>query len=248
VQSVYSDYLYSGLENYKLLKGIVFDGTQSDSVFIDLSLVAQTTAQLTIEVKISSVGSMGKTTFHYAATLFLTKFLSKDKKALPTFSDALSELRLSKQESGAALYEDGTLFHGKSLQGIQAVNHCSPQGLLLSCKIDSAVLAEQGEFDLHSSNIFANDLIYQAMLVWVRKQLGLGSLPSSTLAWTVYAEVPLDHPFYLSLNVTEQKGSAVSADIALIGADRKIYAQVSGVTVTSSAALNDLFKPVQRHD
>jgi len=86
------------------------------------------------------------------------------------------------------------------------------------------------------------------MLVWVRKQLGLGSLPSSTLAWTVYAEVPLDHPFYLSLNVTEQKGSAVSADIALIGADRKIYAQVSGVTVTSSAALNDLFKPVQRHD
>ncbi len=241
VQSTYPGYIYSGLENYKLFKGIVFDGTQAETVIIDLSLVAETSEQLTIDVKISSTSSTGKTIFHYAATLFMLKH----KKPTPSYEGALSPLVLSRETSATELYQDGTLFHGLSLQGIQAINSCDQHGLLLSCKIDSSVLAKQGEFDLKNSNVFANDLVYQALLVWVRKQLGLGSLPSSTLAWTVYSEVKVDQAFYLKLTVTEQKGSMVVADIELIDSDKQILAEIKGATVTSSASLNELFKPAK---
>lgn len=140
------------------------------------------------------------------------------------------------------LYRDGTLFHGDSLQGFLALQHIDKNGLLMSCRIPAAVISQQGAFNIESNNLFANDLVYQALLIWVKKQLGLGSLPSATLAWTVYREVEVDQAFYLQLKVTGQKGSLTTADILLIDKDKKIMAEVKGAQVTCSASLNNLFK------
>jgi len=92
-----------------------------------------------------------------------------------------------------------------------------------------------------SQNIFANDLVYQAMLVWVRKQLGMGSLPSKTLSWQVYREVMLGEAFYIDLKVVEQTASKLVADIALISENKQILAQVYSAEVTISENLNNLF-------
>jgi len=131
----------------------------------------------------------------------------------------------------------------KSLQGIQAINECDENGLLLSCCIDNSVVNKQGEFNITKSNIFANDLLYQALLVWVRKQLGLGSLPTATVNWQVYQEIKTGQPFYLKLNVTEnRKNKKISADVLFINSEKEILASAQGVQVTASASLNDLFK------
>ena len=98
------------------------------------------------------------------------------------------------------------------------------------------------------SNIFANDIAYQAMLVWVKKQLGLGSLPSSTQSWTVYREVAVGERFYLQLNVVKssakgkQRGSLV-ADIQMIAENMQLLSEIKSAKVTASANLNDLFLP-----
>jgi len=63
----------------------------------------------------------------------------------------------------------------------------------------------------------------------------------ATLAWTVYREVNLDQNFYLKLQVTEQQGSRISADILLIDTDKNIMADIKGAQVTSSESLNNLF-------
>jgi acyl transferase domain-containing protein len=243
-QAIYPDYLYSGFENYKLFKGIIFNNAQARKLDIDLQLVAQSPELLSIEAKISSTDRSGKTVFHYVATLLFVK----QRAVLPLYSGELSQLQLSKQASAASLYKDGTLFHGESFQGILAINACDEQGLLLSCKIESTVLAKQGEFNLSNFNLFANDLVYQALLVWTGKQLGLGALPSTTSRWTVYQEVPVDQPFYLKLTVTEQKGTLLVADIALIDIDKQILANVVGAAVTCSGRLTELFKVVKSND
>nr|WP_245542702.1 type I polyketide synthase [Psychromonas ossibalaenae] len=234
----YSGYSCAAVHNYKLFKGVIFDGKQADQYFIDLTLVSTSENLLTVEVKIGSQKTADRSQFHYGATLLL----SREKQELPLYSGELPALITEKQTSASELYENGTLFHGASLQGFSAVNYCDQQGLLMSCLIDGSVAAVQGEFDVQVNNVFADDLIYQSLLVWVRKQLGLGSLPSSTAAWTVYSQVPLDEPFYVKLTVTAHKGKKVTADVQMINRDKQIMAAVTGAQVTASASLNDLFK------
>ncbi|MEH6451766.1 MAG: SDR family NAD(P)-dependent oxidoreductase [Psychromonas sp.] len=235
-QTIYPDYVYLGLQNYKLFKGIIFDGTQSDDYSIDMNLVVEDTSGLQVEFKISSENN-GRTIFHYAATLFL----GQHKKPTPEHVGELPSLVSNMQQSAAVLYENGTLFHGDSLQGIHAIHECDQNGLLMSCLITASAATKQGQFDLNANNVLANDLVYQAMLVWVREQLGLGSLPTSTLAWTVYSEVVVDQAFYLKLNVIEKIANKVIADIQLIDQNKQVMAEISAAEVTSSASLNDLF-------
>jgi polyketide-type polyunsaturated fatty acid synthase PfaA len=237
VESTYSEYQYLGLKDYKLFKGIIFDGNEAQDYTIDLNLLTDEVDELSVEVKISSINGAGKSIFHYSAVLLL----GKNKDTLPVYQDTLPTL-ISEQHD---LYENGTLFHGETLQGITAINHCDEQGLLLSCVINSRVKAKQGEFDVTANNVFANDLIYQALLVWVRKELGLGSLPTATAKWIVYQEVPVDLPFYLQLKVTANKrNKKIIADVLLINADKQILATITGAQVTASESLNNLFLKV----
>ncbi|MGB5444664.1 MAG: SDR family NAD(P)-dependent oxidoreductase, partial [Psychromonas sp.] len=220
VTDSYPDFVYLGLENYRLFRGIVFDGNQADDYLIVMTVLDADSEILSVEVKIASEKSNGSLVFHYQATLLL----AKENKPAPLYTNDLPGLVLGKQANAAALYKDGTLFHGSSLQGVQALLHCDSQGLLLSCLIAGSVKSKQGEFDLQESNIFANDLVYQALLIWVRQQLGLGSLPSRTLSWTVYSEVKLDSAFYLQLSICEQAANKVVADIKLIDRNKQIMA------------------------
>ena len=169
--------------------------------------------------------------------------LVTNKVSVPVYQSELPSLTTEQHD----LYDNGTLFHGESLQGITAINRCDEQGLLLSCVIDSSVKHKQGEFDVNNNNVFANDLVYQALLVWVRQQLGLGSLPTATATWTVYQEVPLDQPFYVKLDLTTNKrNKKVIADVELINQNKQILASVVGAQVTASESLNDLFLKVAK--
>jgi len=242
---------YVGFEDYKLFKGVVFDGNEAADYQIQLSPVIAVSEQETvvrIAAKIFSLKSNGKPVFHYAATILLApQPLEAVKVNLPSLSADIERgvVNESAADEAKALYSNGTLFHGDSLQGIKQILRCDEQGLLLSCQIADVAAAKQGAFPLAANNIFANDLVYQAMLVWVRKQFNLGSLPSVTAAWTVYREVAIDELFYLQLNVVEHdllgsRGSKACCDIQLIGADGELLAEVKSAQVSVSDILNDM--------
>ncbi|ALO36604.1 peptide-binding protein [Colwellia sp. MT41] len=249
-EQAYQGYHYQGLDNYKLFKGIIFDGNEASDYKIDMNAeVFDDGVRLVVETKISSINAQGKTVFHYGAQLTLVNKLAVS----PTVELTVP----ATGESAAALYSNGTLFHGPSLQGISEILECNEQGLLLSCQVPEVASVKQGEFALpclgniigkNQSNIFANDLAYQAMLVWVKKQLGLGSLPSSTQSWTVYREVALGERFYLQLTVVKssakgkQRGSLV-ADIQFIAENKQLLSELKSAKVTASANLNGLFLP-----
>ena len=247
-EAAYTGFHYQGLDNYKLFKGIIFDGNEASDYHIDMT-AELINDDLIVDSKISSTNAEGKLVFHYGAQLTLVSKL----KANPEVSLVIP----TSGESAAALYTNGTLFHGPSLQGISEILECNEQGLLLSCQVPEVASAKQGDFVVpclgntigkKQSNIFANDIAYQAMLVWVKKQLGLGSLPSSTQSWTVYREVAVGERFYLQLNVVKssakgkQRGSLV-ADIQMIAENMQLLSEIKSAKVTASANLNDLFLP-----
>ncbi|MCJ8295415.1 MAG: SDR family NAD(P)-dependent oxidoreductase, partial [Colwellia sp.] len=247
-EAAYTGFHYQGLDNYKLFKGIIFDGNEASDYHIDMT-AELINDDLIVDSKISSTNAEGKLVFHYGAQLTLVSKL----KANPEVSLVIP----TSGESAAALYTNGTLFHGPSLQGISEILECNDQGLLLSCQVPEVASAKQGDFVVpclgntigkKQSNIFANDIAYQAMLVWVKKQLGLGSLPSSTQSWTVYREVAVGERFYLQLNVVKssgkgkQRGSLV-ADIQMIDENMQLLSEIKSAKVTASANLNDLFLP-----
>ncbi|MFT4923955.1 MAG: acyl transferase domain-containing protein [Phenylobacterium sp.] len=235
--AIYPGYHYQGLEQYKLFKGVVFDGvafdgSEANDFTIDLSLLVDDGDVLRIGAKVSSLNDKGKPVFHYGAELLLAR------KPLSSETVTTDLPALSAVNSAANLYSDGTLFHGERLQGITEVIRCDEQGLLLGCQIPSMVAA-QGEF---GPGIVANDLVYQAMLVWVRRQLGLGSLPAATLGWRLYRDPQAGEAFYLQLDVVKQTSNTLVADIALIDTNKQLLAQVKSAEVTGSESLNSLFK------
>lgn len=242
-ESIASGYHYIGLKNYKLYKGIVFDGTQSSDYLIDLNnLNTDDQNSLTLDVKISSNNHNGKPVYHYAAQILL----GREKSTVPEVStlqhiDTKMHDDHHYTEQATALYNNGTLFHGESLQGIRELVQCDEKGLLLACRVPEIAQTKAGQFPLSSHNIFANDLVYQALLVWVREQLAMGSLPSSTAEWTTYRQVKLGEMFYLQLSIIESSNSKVIADIALISADNRLLADIKSAEVTVSENLNNLF-------
>ena len=254
-EAAFTGYYYQGFENYKLFKGVIFnadtlENNETVEYQIDLKaelntgLIAGNSAEsesLRVDTKISSINAEGKVVFHYGAQLILVRKLRATPEVELTFP-ALSGANAS------ALYSNGTLFHGESLQGIIEILECNDEGLLLACQVPEIAISKQGDFPLAESNIFANDLVYQAMLVWVKKQLGLGSLPSSTESWTVHRQVKANEVFYLQLKVVESSGAnskrgKLIADISLVsmGKSKELLATIKSAKVTASANLNDMF-------
>ena len=244
-ETSFSDYHYQGLENYKLYKGVVFDGSEATDYFIDLNIsdaTDQIPDQLRLDAKISSQNKEGKTVFHYGAELIMKKYAAMENSYDAQLTDdILNKIISVPSEETSQLYDDGTLFHGESLQGIVDIIRCDDKGLLMACKVPDIASNKQGDFPLLHQNIFANDLVYQSMLVWVRKQLAMGSLPSSTRHWTTYRQVKEGEQFYLHLTVVEQNSSKLIADILLISTDNKILAEIKSAEVTVSESLNALF-------
>jgi hypothetical protein len=251
-ESVFKGYKYQGLENYKLFKGVVFNGSETADYQIDVELIEEDadTEQLRLESKVSSKNARGKSVFHYGSQLILKR--SSKAEALEiadlvvSYDNDASEIDKGMKEA-SELYSNGTLFHGESLQGIKEIIRCDDDGLLLACLVPEIAVSKQGDFPLVSHNVFANDLVYQAMLVWVRKQLSMGSLPSSTKGWTTYRQVQVDELFYLQLNVVAKSASKFIADISLINADNKILAEIKSAEVTVSANLNNLFNSTNQN-
>ncbi|WP_413698699.1 hypothetical protein ACLKMH_13905 [Psychromonas sp. KJ10-10] len=169
-QSVYSDYQYLGLTDYKLFKGIIFDGSEAQDYVIDLNLLPESeTNIIDVEVKISSTNisstnKAGKTIFHYSAILKLVKKGSHQSD----ISEYKGELPSLKTEQHT-LYEDGTLFHGESLQGITAINHCDDDSLLLSCLIKSSAQEKQGSLILRSIMSLLMILFFKLCLCGLEK-------------------------------------------------------------------------------
>lgn len=231
VEGVYKDYRFVSLSDYQLLKGIVVDGSDKADYQLELNLQDLSDEQLSVEVSIQS-GSLK----HYSAVCHMIsneKALEAQLQAVPSQEGEATD--------AADFYENGTLFHGESLQVIEQVMQLDKEGLLLRCKVPAIADEKAGEFSASTHNVFANDVAYQAMLIWVRENFGMGSLPNATASWKSYRQVSTGETFYVLLKVSESSKTKLKANIQLIDDKDTVIADIEAAEVTISERLNNLF-------
>jgi len=238
VKKTHPEYRFNRCENFQVLKGIVFDNDQADDYQIEVKETAKSNdGGIQCQLTVSSVNKKTKKpVWHYKADIIL------DKSAPQTSMYKTMDLaENSAAQDGAVLYANGTLFHGPRFQSIRKVVNHSDQKLTLICHLDNVSVKDQGKFLVGSTNLFATDLMFQAMLVWVRMQRDMGSLPLKFVEMVQYQDVPMNTDFYVSVDVEAVTETSLKATVYLHDASGVVYAQANGAEVTISPSLNSLF-------
>ncbi|WP_427901924.1 SDR family NAD(P)-dependent oxidoreductase [Motilimonas cestriensis] len=235
-----SGFTVSAVEDYRLFKGVVLAKADGQAkLSLTLELISQSDIESVIDARISSEQN-GRTVFHYGAQLRMFAKGSKSVKVEPLNAELLS---LAKQETPEPMaskptwYQDGTLFHGQTFQGLTASLQMDQHGALFSAQIPAPAASYFGDFANASCALLADDLLYQAMLVWAKEQLDMASLPAAAAQVTFYQQPKADEPLYLQLNVVKQTRTELIADVALYNQEGHPLVVMSQGKVVLSQAL-----------
>lgn len=232
-EQLYPDFKIHKIENTKLFKGLVFDGTGPENFRIEVKETKKSADGIAFQVKISSPGKK-LPVYHYQAEVELVP--KKMELKAPMFKPTLSGNFSAKP--GDQLYVDGTLFHGPYYQGIDQIQDFTDSQMILACTAPEIPLSEQGQFPVHSANTFFADIQYQGMVVWVAwKNSGAKSLPLRTDRVTLYAPMEFGQKLWVHVAIKESNDFMMMADCTVYDENGKVYAVTENGAVTISKDL-----------
>lgn len=234
-ENLYPQYRFFRCENYQVLKGIVFDDQLAPEHVLQIKEVAKDQAHITFDCLVQSDVGGVLPRYHYRVRIILVQA----RPTGPQFTRFT--LNDTARIDGTALYQDGTLFHGRSLQGVRRVLTLNEHGLTMECWLPPVTRVAQGQFAAQAFNPFLGDIQLQGMVIWARKMRGVASLPLQCEVGAYYGEPLPGEPFYVSLEVHETTPARVRGDLILHNAAGDVYAYVTNGQVVLSEQLNSLF-------
>lgn len=232
-EQLYPGYRFFSLEDYRVLKGIVFDDSLAEEHVLDLKEVAKSEDQIVFEALVWSKNKKGRMQYHYGVRVTLLK--TPPPSPIYTLP---SDLSREHEISGDALYKNGTLFHGPSFQGVERVLHLSRGKMVMQCVLPQISDRIQGQFPVYTSNPFIYDAIVQCLLIWAQYFYQAPCLPSSLRRLEQYKPIPFGVPCTVSMDVESQSESAVVGNITVTDAAGEIYVRLDGLQGTISPYLN----------
>jgi NAD(P)-dependent dehydrogenase (short-subunit alcohol dehydrogenase family) len=227
---LFPDYKLASIENVKLFKGIVFDGTEKEVYFTEMKEQSKTSDTIICDVTVYSKGAKLPLNHYRSSVTLSRKRNHKPKFKAPTLKGSTID--------GATFYKDGSLFHGAFYQGIEEVLFMDSEQVLLKCKAPRVSFEDQGQFPSTSLNAFFLDIQYQGMVVWVQKfHNGANSLPLQTLKGLVYGEIPADESFYVHIKIQENSAAKMIADCTVYDENEDVFLFTQGAGLTVSEGL-----------
>ncbi len=234
-EQLYPGYTFFRADDYRALKGIVFDETLAADYALELTETAKSPEEIAFAALIQSATADGKPRFHYRVNVTLRRELP----APPRF-DRVS-LDAPRALDGATLYTDGTLFHGPAFRGVERVLNLGPEGLTMRCRLPQVAPETQGQFPVQSFNPYLTDVELQSLLIWAKQTYGYGGLPLKIQGGAQYRPVAFGETVYVSLTVQASSERQLVADVTVYDAAGLLYSQVEGAEITLSPRLNNLF-------
>jgi NAD(P)-dependent dehydrogenase (short-subunit alcohol dehydrogenase family) len=234
-EQLYPGYKFFSCENFKVLKGIVFDETLASEYILEVKEVNKSqNDQIELSATIWSEAETGKRRYHYNGQV---KLLKKIPEA-PTY-----EFDRTQNQEFASLspYQDGTLFHGPSFKGVKQVLNITPETLTMECVLPQLNEEQRGQFPAQAFDFVAKDVQFQCMLIWVRHFYQAASLPLRCQKGEHFQSIPWGKPFYVSMEVISSNENKLVANITSHDIQGKVYSRVFGAEVTISKQLNRLF-------
>jgi acyl transferase domain-containing protein len=235
-EQLYPGYKFFSCENYKVLKGIIFDETLAKEYIIDLKEIYKSHGnEIELAATIWSETKTSKLRYHYTAQI---KLLAK----LPS-SPIYRGFNITQDKISLELspYQDRTLFHGSSFQGVKRVLNISQKNLIMECFLPALNENQQGQFTTQSFNSYMADIQFQSMLIWVRYFHHAASLPLQCFKGEQFQVMEFDKKYYVYMDVESSNNTKLIANTTTYDIDGKVYLRIIKAEVTISKQLNHLF-------
>jgi NAD(P)-dependent dehydrogenase (short-subunit alcohol dehydrogenase family) len=234
-EQLFPGYVFSQMQNYRVLKGIVFEDQAPRKYTLDVKLADITPSDaLHLETMIWSNAPNGRPRFHYRAGITLVKSLPDTVSGTP-FSSA--ELADSTGIAGHELYADGTLFHGPAFQGVKRVLHISEDSIHMENFLPELDAHTQGQFPARSTNPFLNDAVVQALLIWSMHYYQAPCLPASLERLESFCSLSFGKIYHVDLQVRTHSPTSVIGDLLVQDPAGKPYIRFVGLEGTISKQL-----------
>jgi len=260
-ENLYPGYAFARVEDYRALKGIVFDDTLADDYILNIQEIVQSSDEILFECLIESKAANGKPRYHYKATIALRPEERICESAnLRVNESANYELRVASNQRapnhpiaqspghaipGTALYNDNTLFHGPSFRGVEEVWNITERGLTMRCRLPEAPAEVYGQFPVQTFNPYLADAQLQSLLVWAKQMRGVVGLPLRIGKGEQFHQPRFGEVTYASLTIQSAGDHSLVADVVVYNEAGDIYSRVTGAEITLSARLNALFEQGQ---
>jgi NAD(P)-dependent dehydrogenase (short-subunit alcohol dehydrogenase family) len=234
-EQLYPGYTFFQMEDYKVLKGIVFDKSLAKEHLLELTELEKTSeGRIKFSAKISSQLKSGKSIFHYSLIVVLLKKIPPAPvHPLPIDLNNLAKTPIQ----GETLYQNGTLFHGPSFQGIKRVLDYSDSNIILEGNLPALSPEQQGQFVFQTSNPFISDAIVQSLLIWTQMVDQMPCLPSYLVKLEQYKRLPFNTNFWVDLQIVSHTDTSVVADINVVDSKGNVYVKFFQLQGTISPLL-----------
>ncbi len=235
-EQLYPGYYCSEMQDYRVLKGIVFDDTFVEDYTLEMSETSDRQGeQILLSTRISSKNQKGTTRYHYSAALTLTAAPPPPPHLLLQ-DDGID--RSANVIDGAELYRNGTLFHGRDFQGVQRLLALSPEGLTMDCRLPALEEHRQGQFPVQRINPFLYDAVVQSLLIWTQMILQAPCLPSRLEKLELYQPLDFDRRYRAHMTIRSRTETTVTGDITVQDGDGNVCVRFIGLEGTISKRLN----------
>ncbi|MFO6422183.1 SDR family NAD(P)-dependent oxidoreductase [Motilimonas sp. KMU-193] len=237
------------ISDYQLFQGVILKNQDDMTLQLELTVLA-TSPQLKLQARISSQGQRTgqqqmRTVFHYGATLTLA---SKAESTAAPRTEFVGQWQIQADQASDDVantwYQDGTLFHQHDFCGLKRCLHLDQRQGVFVAKIAPSRDGYFGDFsqadaEVTGSALLADDLLYQAMLVWAKYQLGKASLPVAAAKVHYYQRPAADQTLFVYLHEPQVQRSELVADVAIYDQQGQLLVKMEQGKVVLTDALGN---------
>jgi NAD(P)-dependent dehydrogenase (short-subunit alcohol dehydrogenase family) len=219
-EDVLPNYKIKAIENFKVLKGIVFDDSCHSEYFTTLTPTTSSNYIHAFDVRVNSQpASKNHRLYHYSAKLSF----GKEWEPMPIYTNL--DLQLDDDRTYAPYGKGEVLFHGKTFQGVDSVLQINHRKITLRCNLHRVAQSEQGQFFVNSFNPFLADVQLQSVVIWAHYQLDKFCLPMGFERIEQFQPLQFEQDFYVSAEISSVSSSKIAANIFAHNERGEIYIQ-----------------------
>ncbi|MGL6344344.1 MAG: SDR family NAD(P)-dependent oxidoreductase [Waterburya sp.] len=228
-EQIYPGYQFFSCQEFKVLKGIIFEKNIATEYILDIQEIAKKDEQkIEFAAKIWSKNKNKKIRYHFSTKLALKQQISNFPWYRP--------LKLIEQQNIAnqKLYQNGalSLFHGAAFQGVEKIINFNSKKLTMRCNLPAVKTEIQGQFPVQNFNLFLVDVQIHSLWLWMQYVHQQVCLPSAIVNYEQFLPISFDETFYVSCEVKSKTNTAVIADVITHNQDGKIYSRMLGAKGT----------------
>jgi NAD(P)-dependent dehydrogenase (short-subunit alcohol dehydrogenase family) len=230
--------VFCGIEEVRLLKGVIVRDGCPETLRVLAGKATRGEGGYRVAAELRGTMADGREFTHARGVVVLSDRSpgSESEPLVPLPALAPSEL------DARALYRD-LLFHGPDLRGIERVEGCDDQGVVVLCRSapPPAQWIEQPLRHAWLTDPLALDCAFQAMVLWSFQRSGACSLPTAVGR---YRQLRRGFPerVRVEARITQASELSARADIAFLDGAGALVARIDDYECVIDASLNQAFR------